>query len=105
MGFAADIETQFAQDLAAAIVDQSSVLEHEDDEVTGTCSPTMSADDVSPLGTLRENDIEWVGLVADFTTVPANRAVVQVDEIKYTVMSVENDGTILRLELKRQAEQ
>ena len=103
MGYSTAISSIMAADLDFMVQDQSSTLVWSGQTITGTCSDIQRTANTEPDGMMQESDIEWVGTIADFTgsVLPAERATVQIDSVKYWIDRRVTDGVIVHLYCRR----
>jgi len=94
--FAADVD-EMASDLGAT-------LTYGNDSVSGVLGSSMRQDPMAAelAGVEPDNTVQWMGKVADFTTVPPIRATVAVGGDNFLVIEREynEDSTVVRLRLK-----
>ena len=102
MGMAEHLRTMMVGDVSYAANDVSSTMRVGRRTVSGTSATIGSADQFDENGQLRTADIQFVAALDLFgDDLPAVRAIVEVDGVKYMVERVMNDGAVVEIDLRR----
>lgn len=88
-------------DVTTTITDWSAVLTYQGAMVTGTWSPLTIGDTLEADGLIQASGGEFVAPLTSFTTIPPQRAVVDIDGTKYFVESSTTDPACVSLRVSR----
>ena len=88
-------------DVNATRTDWSATLTYKGNTTSGTFSPIQGGNDLDADGMLTLAGGEFVAVKSMFTTVPPERAVVDIDGTKYLITSVTDDTAAISLRLER----
>lgn len=87
--------------MTAAAVDWSATLTYKGNTTSGTFSPVNRGHELDNDGLLAKDGAEFVAVKSMFSVVPPEHSVVDIDGIKYAVMSVSDDTAVVSLTLER----
>lgn len=88
-------------DVLAAQSDWSAILTYKGAATPGTFSPVQGSNELDADGMISLKGGEFVAVRSLFASIPPPRSVVDVDGIKYAVLSVTDDPAAVSLRLER----